>query len=310
MELYLVADTLSNNTYSPKSKTGRIYILPQTKNDKTISSDTFSYISKPIKNAIYKQKNIETEQNGNKTDSTEDKTINQKYTELEELWQVAQDEQGIIGDAVNGIKNLFHSKYGSNSINEEMQVLSDKIVNNTATQKDIDAMKNKIDTYRNKQDKTIDKATTTAAGVTGSIAGGKLGAMIGNCFPPYGVLVGLAAGAIIGGIAGACTKVGLEQLENGTDDIENNEWQKEDVIKDVQAGSKAGAIAGGGAAAMEVAFPNCKTTEEKLAKKVYKKMLVNILRTGELQKDAAIYTVSSLTGGLLSPKINRTSFFG
>ena len=160
--------------------------------------------------------------------------------QLKEEFKLAKDEQGVIGKAWNSIKNLFKTEYSSSNIEKALNSL-----NSNSTDEEINNVKNMIAKYRSKQDLAVDTVATTGATIAAGAAGAKVGAMIGSVIcPGAGTIVGGILGCIGGAIVGAVAKVGICQLENMTDSVDNNAWHNDKNIgKEVTSGALSGATA-------------------------------------------------------------------
>ena len=160
--------------------------------------------------------------------------------QLKEEFKLAKNEQGIIGKAWNGIKNLFKTEYSSSNIVKALNSL-----NSNSTDEEINNVRNMIAKYRSKQDLAVDTAATTGATIAAGAAGAKVGTMIGSVIcPGAGTIVGGILGCIGGAIVGAVAKVGICQLENMTDNVDNNAWHNDKNIgKQVTSGALSGATA-------------------------------------------------------------------
>ena len=186
----------------------------------------------PIKNkdAIFVNKNI-SQKDFSQTDI--------KIKQLKEDFQLAKDEQGIFGKAWNGIKNLFKTEYSSSNIEKAINNLSQN-----STNEEFENVRNMIAQYRQKQTLAVDTISTTGATIAAGAAGAKVGAAIGSLIPGAGTIVGAALGFIGGAIIGAVAKVGISQLENMTDDIDDNAWHNDKNLgKEMISGALAGASA-------------------------------------------------------------------
>ena len=181
------------------------------------------------------------------TVSTPISSTDLKIRQLKEEFKLAKDEQGCIGKAWNGIKNLFKTQYSSSNIEKAINSL-----NSNSTDEEINKVRSMIAQYRQKQDLAVDTVATTGATIAAGAAGAKVGAMlgsaIGSIFPGVGTVVGGALGTVLGfvggAIVGAVAKVGISQLENMTDSVDNNSWHNDKNIgKQVTSGALAGATA-------------------------------------------------------------------
>ena len=160
--------------------------------------------------------------------------------QLKVEFKLAKNEQGVIGKAWNGIKNLFQTEYSSSNIEKALNSL-----NSNSTDEEINNVRNMIAKYRSKQDLAVDTVATTGATIAAGAAGAKVGAMIGSVIcPGAGTIVGGILGCIGGAIVGAVAKVGICQLENMTDSVDNNAWHNDKNIgKEVTSGALSGATA-------------------------------------------------------------------
>ena len=160
--------------------------------------------------------------------------------QLKEEFKLAKNEQGIIGKAWNGIKNLFKTEYSSSNIEKALNSL-----NSNSTDEEINNVRNMIAKYRSKQDLAVDTVATTGATIAAGAVGAKVGAMIGSVIcPGAGTIVGGILGYVGGAIVGAVAKVGICQLENMTDNVDNNAWHNDKNIgKQLTSGALSGATA-------------------------------------------------------------------
>ena len=175
-------------------------------------------------------------QNTNRTTKPISKT-DLEIQQLKKDFKLAKDEQGCIGKAWNGIKNLFKTAYSSDNIEDAINRLS-----SDSTDKEIDDVRKMIAQFRKKQDVAVDTVAITGATIAAGALGAKVGGVIGSVIcPGAGTIVGTVLGLIGGTIVGAVTNIAISQLENMTDNVDNNAWHK-----DKKLGKQAisGAIAG------------------------------------------------------------------
>ena len=168
-----------------------------------------------------------------------------KIKHLKEEFQLAKNEQGFIGSAWNGLKNIFNTEFSSNNIEKLVNQLSTK-----SSEQEIEKVEKMIAQYRNKQDNAVDTfgtaTATIVAGAAGAKVGGMLGAVVGSVIPGAGTVIGGAVGTFVGGLiggtlVGAATKVSISQIENMTDDVDNNAWHNDKNLgKEALSGGVAG----------------------------------------------------------------------
>lgn len=193
-----------------------------------------------------KKDNLDSLKESSKLGAENKKPADAKLDDIEKSYQAANDEQGIFGKLVNGVKNLFYTQNSENRIQDEITALRERIANGEeVSQEEIDALEAKVEAYRNNSDKQVTNVAGATAAVTGAALGAKVGALIGSIIPGAGTIIGGAVGAIIGGfLVGGVTKVAVEQVENMTDKVKGNSWQNdEDLGKQFITGGATGGFA-------------------------------------------------------------------
>ena len=169
-----------------------------------------------------------------------------KIRHLKEEFELAKNEQGIIGKAWNGLKNVFKTEYSSSNIEKLLNNLS-----SSSSEEEITKVETMINEFRSKQDLAVDTVATTCSAMTvgaaGAKVGGAIGTAIGSVIPGAGNLAGGAIGTILGfaggAIVGAISNVVYNQVENMTDNIDNNSWQNDKNIKnELSSGAILGTI--------------------------------------------------------------------
>ena len=268
--------TLETDTFTYKDENGTEYVKcdnadignAENKQEKNVDDDTYEiYLSDGNGNYTYagfrhrnadqtwsyfiQKDSVDAMKASSKLGAENKKPADVKLEQLDELYQAAKDEQGWVGKFFNGFKNLFYTQYSESRIQDEIEALRTKAANGEEiTQEEIDAIKEKVETYRDKSDKQVTSAGDTAASLAGSATGVAVFAKCTAVGTALGGPVGTVAGLIVGGIAafavGALAKVAVEQVENGTDKIKGNSLQNdEDLGKQVVTGGFTAVISAG-----------------------------------------------------------------
>ncbi len=268
--------TLDTNTFTYKDENGTEYVKcdnadignAENKQEKNVDDDTYEiYLSDGNGNYTYagfrhrnadqtwsyfiQKDSVDAMKASSKLGAENKKPADVKLEQLDELYQAAKDEQGWVGKFFNGFKNLFYTQYSESRIQDEIEALRTKAANGEEiTQEEIDTIKEKVETYRDKSDKQVTSAGDTAASLAGSATGVAVFAKCTAVGTALGGPVGTVAGLIVGGIAafavGALAKVAVEQVENGTDKIKGNSLQNdEDLGKQVVTGGFTAVISAG-----------------------------------------------------------------
>ena len=147
-------------------------------------------------------------------------SISDNYKSLEEVFQKAQDKQGIIGQAWNGFKNLTNLGFGSDDVAAEIeQYKQGKITYEEALEA--------IESYEDKQDGAISLISNTLSGLLTAgfaISTGGIGALF--------------MGALVGGVANA----GFKTIDRASNNVKNDALDVNEVVKDGLTGAVDGFV--------------------------------------------------------------------
>lgn len=176
-----------------------------------------SYSNK--ENVLHLNKNADNDVSIFTSESLDNSKIN-LVENLREEFQNVQDEQGIIGKAWNGLKNLVGIGVSSNKVENKIE----QYENGEIT---YDEALEYIETYETKQEGGVNLITNLASGA----------ATAGLAFATGG-FGALAAGAVIGGAA----KAGLKTADRATNKVEGDALDAKQIAKDTMTGAVDGVL--------------------------------------------------------------------
>lgn len=181
---------------------------------------------------------------------------------LREDFEKTKEEQGLIGKAWDGIKNLFNLKTGSDSVEETLE----KYENGEITQEEAQLA---LEKYKNGQEMSVDVVSDITSGIV-AVGAAALAPVTGG------------ASLLVAASAGAVSKTAIK----ATDALANGrEYELKDLGYDIITGSINGAMAPlsnalGGVAGTTVAKTLGLESVETTAKTAGKGILANLLAKG------------------------------
>ena len=181
---------------------------------------------------------------------------------LREDFEKTKEEQGLIGKAWDGIKNLFNLKTGSDSVEETLE----KYENGEITQEEAQLA---LEKYKNGQEMSVDVVSDITSGIV-AVGAAALAPVTGG------------ASLLVAASAGAVSKTAIK----ATDALANGrEYELKDLGYDIITGSINGAMAPlsnalGGVAGTTVAKTLGLESVEATAKTAGKGILANLLAKG------------------------------
>ncbi len=147
--------------------------------------------------------------------------------ELRTELQSVQEEQGFLGKAWNGFKNLTGLGLGSADVEDKIEAYENGEIS-------YDEALESIESYETKQDNMVDLAANVVSGVvTGAVAIGGSLATFG-----LGTAGSVAAGAALGGVV----KAGIKTADRATNEVKGDELDLKQITKDVVTGAVDGAV--------------------------------------------------------------------
>lgn len=145
---------------------------------------------------------------------------------LEAQLQTAKDEQGIIGKAWNGIKNIFGAKSSSKSAEDAIKKYQNGQISYEEAQ-------NTINKFSQKQKSAADVFSNVATGLATA-----------GIIAATGIATGGLSLAVIGAgaLAGGAVKAGLKTIDRATNNIKGDALNAKQIVKDGLSGAVDGAV--------------------------------------------------------------------
>ncbi len=174
------------------------------------------------------QTNYETVSEENiKNQEAEETNTETQISNLESMLDKAKENQGIIGKAWNGIKNITGLGSSTNKCEQAIENFKNGIIT-------YDEAETIISNFSDKQDSSVNLAANIATGITTTL-------VIGSAALTGGLSLGVIAAAA--GV-GAATKAGLKFADRATNKVEGDALDAKQIVKDSLSGAISGAVTG------------------------------------------------------------------
>ncbi len=172
------------------------------------------------------QTNYETVSEENtKNQEAEETNTETQISNLESLLDKAKENQGIIGKAWNGIKNITGLGSSTNKCEQAIENFKNGVIT-------YDEAETIISNFSDKQDNSVNLAANIATGITTTL-------VIGSAALTGGLSLGVIAAAA--GV-GAATKAGLKFADRATNKVEGDALDAKQIVKDSLSGAVDGAV--------------------------------------------------------------------
>ena len=198
---------------------------------------------------------------------------------LKAQYSQVQKEQGFLGKAWNGLKNLFGTKYSSKNVEKTIEQVEKGEISADEAQKMISEYQ-----QRQKSGANTLASVATAFAIVGSIA-----------LAPFSGGASLALGAAVG----AGTRVGLKTLDRASNNIKGDEIDKKEMAKDAIVGGVEGLVTVATMGLGSAAVQTSKETGKVLVKETVKTGIKQGAKAGAIDggsTNAATYMADVAVG--------------
>ena len=198
---------------------------------------------------------------------------------LKTQYSQVQKEQGFLGKAWNGLKNLFGTKYSSKNVEKTIEQVEKGEISADEAQKMISEYQ-----QRQKSGANTLASVATAFAIVGSIA-----------LAPFSGGASLALGAAVG----AGTRVGLKTLDRASNNIKGDEIDKKEMAKDAIVGGVEGLVTVATMGLGSAAVQTSKETGKVLVKETVKTGIKQGAKAGAIDggsTNAATYMADVAVG--------------
>lgn len=226
---------------------------------------------------------VNQDEEGNLTPKSQEELNNTvKTAQVENLktqYSQVQKEQGFLGKAWNGLKNLFGTKYSSKNIEKTIEQVEKGEISADEAQK-------MIGEYQERQKSGVNTLTSIASGlaVVGCVA-----------LAPFSGGASLALGVALG----AGTRVGLKTLDRASNDVKGDELNKKEMAKDAIVGGVEGLVTVATMGLGSAAVQTSKETGKVLVKETVKTGIKQGAKAGAIDgaaTNAATYMADVAVG--------------
>lgn len=226
---------------------------------------------------------VNQDEEGNLTPKSQEELNNTvKTAQVENLktqYSQVQKEQGFLGKAWNGLKNLFGTKYSSKNVEKTIEQVEKGEISADEAQKMISEYQ-----QRQKSGANTLASVATAFAIVGSIA-----------LAPFSGGASLALGAAVG----AGTRVGLKTLDRASNNIKGDEIDKKEMAKDAIVGGVEGLVTVATMGLGSAAVQTSKETGKVLVKETVKTGIKQGAKAGAIDggsTNAATYMADVAVG--------------
>ena len=226
---------------------------------------------------------VNQDEEGNLTPKSNEELNNTiKTAQVENLktqYSQVQKEQGFLGKAWNGLKNLFGTKYSSKNVEKTIEQVEKGEISADEAQKMISEYQ-----QRQKSGANTLASVATAFAIVGSIA-----------LAPFSGGASLALGAAVG----AGTRVGLKTLDRASNNIKGDEIDKKEMAKDAIVGGVEGLVTVATMGLGSAAVQTSKETGKVLVKETVKTGIKQGAKAGAIDggsTNAATYMADVAVG--------------